>query len=349
MKGKKSLLVSGLICLTFIIASSSLMTACAKPGPAPKPGWPEAQVWSGVPAGTTSNIMLIALGEIITKELGIRVAVQPTTSATESLTRNVDGATDLCITTTYDLYNAYHGTGAFEGKDKGTVRTLAGQYVTLIHIAAQKDIEEFEDIKGKRVMVEEQSAKAFDILARACVDAYGMTYDDFVAMPRLGPKQAVAAMKDRTTDVSFQPAHPPAPFFSELATDMDVNFLSIDEDKARAICEELPFYAYRNIPAGSYRGQDEAVMCVGWPMVLVVRNDFPEDLAYEMVKLLFDNLEYLGSVHPVFTKLDLSIATAYRGSPYHSGAVQYYQELGVWTPELEVMQQQTLAELGQEK
>jgi TRAP transporter TAXI family solute receptor len=348
MKGKRTL-VSGLICLTLIVASSSFMAACAKSSPTPQTEWPEAQVWSGVATGTTSNIMLIALGEIVTKELGIRVAVQPTTSATESLTRLVDGATDLCITTTYDLYNRYQGTGEFDGKGKGTLRALAGQYVTLIHIAAQKDIKEFEDIRGKRVMIEEPSAKAFDILARACVDAYGMTYDDFIAMPRLGPQQAVAAMKDRTTDVAFQPAHPPAPFFSELATDMEVNFLSIDEDKAKVICEELPFYTYQNIPAGTYRGQDEDVMCVGWPMVLVVRSDFPEDLAYEVVKLLFDNLEELGSVHPVFTKLDLSIATAYRGSPYHSGAVKYYQEQGVWTSELEAMQQNTLAALGQEK
>jgi len=293
--------------------------------------------------------MLIALGELLTKETNIRIAVQPTTSATESLTRTVDGATDLCVTSTYDLFNAYQGLDAFEGKEKGLMRALTGQYVTVIHIVGRNDVKEFADMKGKRVMIEEKSAKAFDILARACLKAYGLTYDDFIAMPRLGPNEAVAAMKDRTTDVIWQPAHPPASFVVELATGMDVNLISLDEAKAKAICEEFPFYAYSNIPAGTYRGQDEDVIAVGWPMVLAVRKDFPEDLAYQIVKTLFDNLEELGDVHPVYKKLDLSIATAYRGSPYHSGAVKYFQEKGAWTPELEAMQQKTLAEFGQQQ
>lgn len=325
------------------------MTACTKPAPQSKPGWPEAQVWTGVPAGSTSTIMAIALAGLVTKELGIRVAVQPCVSATEGLMRTLDGASELSITTTYDLYHAYRGLNAFEGKEKGLVRAVVGQYITLSHIVARKGIEDFEDIRGKRVMIEAPAAKAHNTLTRACLDAYGMTYDDFISMPRLGPKEQVTAMKDRTTDVVFYPGHPPAPFFAQLATDVDVNFIPIDEDKAKAICEKLPFYTYKNIPVGTYRGQDKDVICVGFTMVMAVRKDFPEDLAYQLVKVLFDNLEELGNVHPVYKELDLTVATAYRGTPYHSGVVKYYKERGVWPPELEEMQQKTLAEFGQEK
>lgn len=349
MQKKKSLMVSVVICLTLIVTLLPFMTACAKPVQQPKPGWPEAQVWTGVPAGSTSTIMAIALAELVTKELGIRVAVQPRASATEGLMQTVDRASDLSMTTTYDLYHAYRGLGTFEGKEKGLVRALVGQYVTLSHIIARKGVEKFEDIRGKRVMIEAPAAKAHNTLTKACLDAYGMTYEDFISMPRLGVKEQVAAMKDGTTEVVFYPGHPPQPFFVQLATDRDVNFIPIDEDKAKAICERLPFYTYRNIPAGTYPGQDSDVMCVGFTMVMAVRKDFPEDLAYQMVKMLFDNLEKLGNVHPVYKKIDLTIATAYRGGPYHSGAVKYYKEKGVWTPELETMQQRTLAELGQDK
>jgi len=293
--------------------------------------------------------MAIALAELVTNELGIRVAVQPRASATEGLMQLVEKASDLSMTTTYDLSHAYRELEAFEGKEKGLVRALVGQYVTLSHIVARKGIEKFEDIKGKRVMIEAPAAKAHNTLTKACLDAYGMTYEDFVSMPRLGVKEQVAAMKDGTADVVFYPGHPPQPFFVKLATDMDVNFIPIDEDKAKAICERLPFYTYKNIPAGTYPGQDKDVMCVSFTMVMAVRNDFPEDLAYQLVKILFDNLDELGNVHPVYKTLDLTIATAYRGSPYHGGAVQYYKGRGVWTPELEAMQQRTLAELGQQK
>jgi TRAP transporter TAXI family solute receptor len=199
------------------------------------------------------------------------------------------------------------------------------------------------------VMIEAPAAQAHDTLTKACLDAYGMTYDDFISMPRLGVKEQVTAMKDGTTDVVFYPGHPPQPSFAQLATEIDVNFIPIDEDKARAICEELPFYTYKNIPADTYRGQDKDVMCVGFTMVMAVRKEFPEDLAYQLVKTLLDKLDELSNVHPVYKELDLAIATACRGCPYHSGAVKYYQEKGMWTPELEEMQQRTLAELGQEK
>ena len=349
MKTKKSLVLAFFICLALIVTSLPFMTSCAKPAQQPKPEWPKAQVWSGVSSGATSTIMAIALAELITKELGIRVAVQPSASATEGLTRTINRDSDLCITTTYDLYQAYRGLDVFEGKEKGLVRALVGQYVSLSHIVAKKDIKKFEDIKGKRVMIKAPAAQAHDILTKACLDAYGMKYDDFIAMPRLGDKEIVAAMKDGTADVAFFPGHPPAPFFVELATDIDVNFIPIDENKAKAICQRLPFYTYQSIPAGTYRGQDKDVMCVGFTMTMAVRKDFPEDLAYEVVKILFDNLKELGNVHPVYKKLDLKIATDYQGGPYHSGAVTYYKKRGIWTPELEAMQQRTLAELGQQK
>jgi TRAP transporter TAXI family solute receptor len=198
-------------------------------------------------------------------------------------------------------------------------------------------------------MIEAPAAKAHNILTKACLEAYGMTYEDFISMPRLSSKEQVTAMKDGTTDVITFPGHPPAPYFSELSNDMDVNFIPLDEDKAIAICEELPFYTYKAISAGTYKGQDRDVMCVGFSMILAVREDFPEDLAYQLVKTLFTDIEELKDVHPVYKELDYTIATSYRGSAYHGGAVTYYKEEGVWTSELAAMQQRTLDEFGQQK
>jgi TRAP-type uncharacterized transport system substrate-binding protein len=52
----------------------------------------------------------------------------------------------------------------------------------------------------------------------------------------------------------------------------------------------------------------------------------PEDLAYRLTRVLFENQAELAAVHPEAKKL--SLGTAVTGSPleYHAGAVRYYRE-----------------------
>ena len=109
------------ICLTLIVASLPFMSACTKPAASVESEWLEAQVWTEVPACTTSTVMTIALASLVTKESAIRIAIQPRASTTECLSQLINGASCLSMTTTYDLYHAYRGLDAFHSKEKGLV------------------------------------------------------------------------------------------------------------------------------------------------------------------------------------------------------------------------------------
>nr|BFE96020.1 hypothetical protein GCM10020185_65560 [Pseudomonas brassicacearum subsp. brassicacearum] len=58
-----------------------------------------------------------------------------------------------------------------------------------------------------------------------------------------------------------------------------------------------PAYQSAMIPANTYDGQTDAVPTVAITNILVTREDVPDEVAYQMTKLLFENLTRLGTSH----------------------------------------------------
>ena len=56
-----------------------------------------------------------------------------------------------------------------------------------------------------------------------------------------------------------------------------------------------------------------------------------EDLVYDTVKIVFENLEVLRSTHPAFAELTPAAMLEGLAAPLHPGAARYYMEQG-WLP-----------------
>jgi TRAP transporter TAXI family solute receptor len=55
----------------------------------------------------------------------------------------------------------------------------------------------------------------------------------------------------------------------------------------------------------------------------------PEDTAYQMTKLLFENLDHLAAAHAAAKAIDISRALDGMPLDLHPGAERYYREAGV--------------------
>ncbi|MNC44073.1 hypothetical protein D3C75_929680 [compost metagenome] len=82
------------------------------------------------------------------------------------------------------------------------------------------------------------------------------------------------------------------------------------------------------IPANTYDGQPDAVPTVAITNILVTRADVTDEVAYQMTKLLFENLTRLGNSHSAAK--DIKLETAAKNLPIalHPGAERYYKEKG---------------------
>ena len=63
--------------------------------------------------------------------------------------------------------------------------------------------------------------------------------------------------------------------------------------------------------------------------MLACRNDVSEDVVYELMTAMFDNLDDLKAGHAKFESLSLESATEGVSLPYHPGAVKFFEENGI--------------------
>jgi TRAP transporter TAXI family solute receptor len=88
-----------------------------------------------------------------------------------------------------------------------------------------------------------------------------------------------------------------------------------------------PAYQVGVITANTYEGQTEDVSTVAIQNLLVSHSKVSDDVAYQMTKLIFENLERLGTAHSAAQDISLDKATKNLPIPLHPGAERYYKEV----------------------
>jgi TRAP transporter TAXI family solute receptor len=113
----------------------------------------------------------------------------------------------------------------------------------------------------------------------------------------------------------------------DLAATLPINFVAIPAEITAKI--DNAAYQAASIPAGTYDGQDSDVPTVAIQNILVSHDGVSEEVAYQMTKLMFDNLERLGNAHSAAKDIKLENATQNLPIPLHPGAERFYKEAGV--------------------
>lgn len=90
---------------------------------------------------------------------------------------------------------------------------------------------------------------------------------------------------------------------------------------------------------------EKMVLAQHW-FYLVTTPKLSDEEAYEISKGVWINYKELGPVNPRFPRdwKPENMVTTHAGIPYHPGAIKWFKEKGVWTPEMDQLQQKWLAE-----
>ncbi len=259
---------------------------------------------------------------------GASATAEVTGASVENMGLIMRGDADLALALADTVYQAYNGTGDFEGRQIENTRALASVYPNAVQLVtlADSDIQSLEDLRGKRVSVGAPGSGT-ELNARALLEANGITYDDFRPQ-RLNFNETADAIRDGDIDAGFWSVGPPTSSILNLAATRDIRLVGFSEEEIDNAREVEPTFAAYELRAGMYDGMDEAVQTISIPNVLVVNADMDEELAYQLTKLLFENTDELIAVHPAAndTTVDFSIDST--PVPFHDGALRYYEEVG---------------------
>jgi len=183
------------------------------------------------------------------------------------------------------------------------------------------------DLKGKRISPGPKGHTG-EFAAQQVLQVYGLSYKDMSKVHHVGYNDTVALMKDGHCDAWLLTTTIPASSIMDLASARKIRLLPLPEDKIQAMQKLNAGYIRRTVPKGTYPGVDYDVPGIGWFTHLVVSAKLPDDLVYNITKVLVKNLDRFGQVVKDMkgaTAKDLAMDI---GIPFHPGALKYYKEIG---------------------
>ncbi|MBE0693122.1 MAG: TAXI family TRAP transporter solute-binding subunit [Aquamicrobium sp.] len=292
----------------------------------------KAQEFINVLTGGTSGVYYplgVALSEIYGQNIeGARAQVQATKASVENLNLLQAGRGEIAFTLGDSLAEAWAGNteAGFPGKlDK--LRGIAAIYPNYVQIVASKEsgVTTLEDLKGRSLSVG-APASGTELNARAIFAAAGLSYSDLGKLEYLPFAESVELIKNRQLDATLQSAGLGVASIRDLATSVPINVVAVSPE----IIEKIgaPFIA-ATIPAGTYDGQTEDVSTAAVGNFLVSHDGVSEETAYQMTKLLFENLDKMAASHAAAKAIDVAKALEGMPVPLHPGAERYYREVGV--------------------
>ncbi len=292
----------------------------------------QAQDFINVLTGGTSGVYYplgAGLANIYGENIdGVRTQVQSTKASVENLNLLQDGRGELAFALGDSVAMAWEGNAdaGFPNKlDK--LRGIAAIYPNYIQVVASQEsgITDFNGLAGKSLSVG-APASGTELNARAIFEAMGMSYDDLGKVEYLPFAELVELIKNRQLDGTLQSAGLGVASIRDLASSMAINVVAIPADVASTL--GAPYIA-ATIPANTYDGQAEDVPTVAVSNFLVTHDGVSDEIAYQMTKLLFENLETLKASHQAAAQIDIANALTGMPIPLHPGAEKYYREQGL--------------------
>lgn len=259
---------------------------------------------------------------------GAKTSVQATKASVENLNLLQSGRGELALALGDSVADAWNGVedAGFKAPLK-KLRAIAGTYPNYIQIVANKEsgITTLAGLKGKRISVGAPKSGT-ELNARAIFAAAGLSYEDMGKVEFLPYAESVELIKNRQLDATLQSSGLGMAAIRDLAATLPINFVAIPADVSAKI--DNAAYLPAVIPAGTYDGQDVDIATVAIQNILVSHEDVSEEVAYQMTKLMFDNLERLGNAHSAAKDIKLEGAAKNLPIPLHPGAERFYKEVG---------------------
>lgn len=272
----------------------------------------------------------VSLAQIYGKTIpNARATAQVTKASAENLNLLQAGRGEIAFTLGDALSDAWKGDAdAGFAKKLDKLRGISATYNNVIQIVANADsgIKTLADLKGKRLSVG-AARSGTELNARAILKAAGLTYQDLGKVEYLPFGESVELIKNRQLDATLQSAGLGVASIRDLATSVKIIVVAVPADVVAKVGD--PAYQPTVIPANTYTGQTEDVATAAIPNFLVSHSGVSDELAYQMAKQLYDNLDTLYAAHNAAKAIKLENAVKGMPVPLHPGAERYYKEVGV--------------------
>jgi TRAP transporter TAXI family solute receptor len=224
----------------------------------------------------------------------------------------------------------YDGAPGEKIKENKNLRTLWVSKSTIFSAIVHKDssYKTLEDLKGKKVSIGNKGGSAYESII-TFLEALGMS-GDYYRLQFLTMNESLDAMRTGNIDAFFTNTSDPHTAMTEVFTmPGGARFLDFPQSVLNTLLSKVPYLKPAVRPAGTYYGQETDLVSVGSPYVLVVTEEFPDDVAYEIAKTFDEKYDEWLSIAANIegSTLEATVKNAY--APLHDGVERYAKEKGL--------------------
>jgi len=294
---------------------------------------PTAKLWHAgeltIGTGNTTGVFYqlgAAYADLINQHLaGFDATAAPSGGSVDNLQRLGTGDVDVAFTLAVVADDAYQGINLWASQPQ-PLRALAHTYDNYEHVIVRVDsgITTVAGLKGHKISLGSPNSGS-DLLGRRLLSAAGLDPARDVTVVSMSLPQTTAAILDGSIHAMIWSGGLPTPGIKNMFQKADgaVQFVKI-QDMPDKINEAYPnLLGKSTIPKDAY-GLTADVPTLTDANLIVVHADMPDDLAYQLTKLVFDFHGELVQVTPAAAAIRRDMGSMTEPVPLHPGAQRFY-------------------------
>ncbi len=261
---------------------------------------------------------------------GIRCSAPSTGGSIYNINQIRAGELDFGVAQSDWQYHAYNGTSRFEGNKFDKLRAVFSVHPEpfQIIVGGESGIRSWDDLKGKRVNIGNPGSGQRGTM-EVLMAAHKTTTGDFQVATELTSTEQSKALCDGKIDAYGYTVGVPNAGVAIATDGCGAKIIDLNSGVEKGLVEKFPYYAFATIPKGTYKTSTQDVTTFGVMATFVSSADVDEDLVYEVVRAVFENLDDFRQQHPAFRNLDPKrMIKDGLSAPLHPGAAKYYKEKG---------------------
>ncbi|SCE86655.1 hypothetical protein GA0074695_1723 [Micromonospora viridifaciens] len=304
-----------------------LVAGCGEADPGPR-AWHGGRIF--LATGNTTGVYYQLGGgyaDLISRHLpGYEARAEPTGASVENINRLGSGDMEIAFSLADTAADAVTGRGAFDGRPQ-PVRALARVYRNYTHLIVRADagIDTFTELRGKRISTGSPRSGT-DIIAGRLLAAAGIDPDRDIQRANLSLPETVQRMRAGTLDAMFFSGGLPTPGIKDLLSGAPEAFrlLPLADLLEPLTARHGSVYTTATLPKEVY-GTPAVTPTITVANVILVGADMPDQLAYDLTRVLFTYQSELIPVHPEAANFTREGAAGTDPIPLHPGAARYYR------------------------
>ena len=282
------------------------------------------------PAGTGAHALASGLAAVASKATSISGKVQPYNGPNAWMPLLQSGELEMGIINILDSYMAATGTGNYK-KAYPSVRVISGgvfPFTAGLLVRDKSDIKRVSDLKGKRMAWDFGGHAINQTWQDAMMEMEGVKPTDVTQVRFSNLNDGIRGVVEGKNDATISALG--IGIVEEVNAMEPVRFLNLpNTENSNKILSKYGASVVKSDPTTGVRGDTHVI---GYPLQLVSSTQVNDKTVATLLKAWWDNLAELQTIHPLFKRWTKETQAITNFTvPYHSGAIQFYKEVGVWT------------------